>query len=294
MFVLAQCFLCMVIDGYDLQVMAYVVPTLIAAADTPKATAGYVFSISMLGMLIGSLVFGSVADRIGRRPVLVISPIVTAVLMYITAHNTNTDALSALRFFIGIAMGAIVPNIAALVMEYAPRRNRVLPSTIVSSGMVVGALGGGCIAAVLVPVSGWQAVFNLGAIAPLCVGILMLFALPESLPWCVLRERQLDRVKIILTQIAPGMQIHEHTHLVLEEARASGLLFSQLFAQGRLSGTLLLWLINFMNMLGVYFLASWSPLLVSDIIHTPFQAVLAAAAIWLGGAGWRLGTELDR
>lgn len=294
--VLVQCFLCMVVDGFDIQAMSYAAPSLIADWGIPKAELGPVFSISMLGMLIGSLALGSVADRVGRRPVLVVAALAIAVLMYFTAHATTVSTLMALRFFTGIAMGAIVPNVATVMTEYAPRHNRVLLLTLVSSGMVVGGLVGGAIAAAIIPLHGWQAVFYVGAIAPLCVGLLMLFALPESLQWCVLRGRQLARVRAILVRIEPGLQIDEQTSLIISEPRKKGLSIVHLFADGRLRGTLLLWLINFMNMLCVYFLASWTPVLMSAAGHSPSQAVLAGTSMWLGGlaGGLLLGWFVDR
>lgn len=294
--VLVQCFLCMVVDGFDIQAMAYAAPSLIADWGIAKGNLGPVFSISMLGMLIGSLALGSVADRVGRRPVLIGASLIMAILMYFTAHAATVDELLILRFFTGVAMGAIVPNVATLVTEYAPRHNRVMLLTLVSSGMVVGGLLGGAIAAALIPLYGWQAVFYLGAIAPLCVGLLMLAALPESLQWCVLRGRQLKRVKAILLRIDPALQINEQTTLVITEPRKKGLSLTLLFGDGRLRGTLLLWLINFMNMLCVYFLASWTPVLMSGAGHSPSQAVLAGTSMWLGGlaGGWLLGWFVDR
>ncbi|MEB0079392.1 MFS transporter [Pseudomonas sp. CCI3.2] len=296
MLVLGQCFLCMAVDGFDIQAMAYAAPSLIAQWGIPIANLGPVFSISMLGMLIGSLALGAIADRVGRRPALVSASLTMAVLMYLTAQTTTVDGLLALRFFTGIAMGAIVPNAATLVTEYAPGHNRVMLLTLVSSGLVVGGLVGGALAAALIPQYGWQVVFYLGAFAPLCVGVIMLFALPESLQWCVLRERQLDRVRAILTRIEPGLRINEQTRLLIAEPRRKGLSLAHLFADGRLPGTLLLWLINFMNMLCIYFLASWTPVLMSGAGHTPSQAVLAGTSMWLGGlaGGWLLGWFVDR
>lgn len=294
--VLIQCFLCMVVDGFDIQAMAYAAPSLIVDWGIPKGNLGPVFSMSMLGMLIGSLALGSVADRVGRRPVLISASLVMAVLMYFTAHATTVDELLALRFFTGVAMGAIVPNVATLVTEYAPRHNRVMLLTLVSSGMVVGGLLGGAISAALIPLYGWQAVFYLGAVAPFAVGLFMLVALPESLQWCVLRGRQLDRVKANLLRIDPTLQINDHTTLVIAEPRKKGLSLTLLFGDGRLRGTVLLWLINFMNMLCVYFLASWTPVLMSGAGHSPSQAVLAGTSMWLGGlaGGWLLGWFVDQ
>lgn len=294
--VLIQCFLCMVVDGFDIQAMAYAAPALIADWDIPKASLGPVFSISMFGMLIGSLALGPVADKVGRRPVLVVAALAMAVLMFFTARASTVEELLALRFVTGIAMGAIVPNIATLVTEYAPRHNRVMLLTLVSSGMVVGGLVGGTLAAATIPHYGWQSVFYLGAIGPLAIGLFMLCALPESLQWCVLRGRKLHRVRAILKRIEPGLEINEQTPLVIEQARKKGLSLSHLFSDGRSVGTTLLWLINFMNMLCVYLLASWIPVLMSGAGHSPSQAVLAGTAMWLGGlaGGWLLGWCVDR
>jgi AAHS family 4-hydroxybenzoate transporter-like MFS transporter len=294
--VLLQCFLCMVVDGFDIQAMAYAAPALIADWGIAKASLGPVFGTSMLGMLIGSLALGSVADKVGRRPVLVIAAFAMAGLMFLTARASTVDQLLALRFVTGIAMGAIVPNIATLVTEYAPRHNRVMLLTLVSSGMVVGGLVGGAIAAALIPLFGWQAVFYLGAIAPLGIALFMWIALPESLQWCVLRGRQLQRVRSILKRIEPGLEVDEQTTLIIEGPGKKGLSFSHLFTDDRARGTLLLWLINFMNMLCVYLLASWIPVLMSGAGHTPSQAVLAGTAMWLGGlaGGWLLGWFVDR
>lgn len=294
--VLIQCFLCMVVDGFDIQAMAYAAPALIADWGIPKPSLGPVFSISMLGMLIGSLALGSVADKVGRRPVLVIAAFTMAALMFLTARAASVEQLLALRFITGVAMGAIVPNIATLVTEYAPRHNRVMLLTLVSSGMVVGGLVGGTLAAAVIPDYGWQSVFYLGAIAPLAIGLLMLFALPESLQWCVLRGRQLEHVRAILKRIEPGLEINDQTPLVIAEPRKKGLSLTLLFSEGRYAGTVLLWLINFMNMLCVYLLASWIPVLMSGAGHTPSQAVLAGTTMWLGGlaGGWLLGWAVDR
>ncbi len=293
--VFAQCFLCMVVDGFDIQAMSYAAPSIIAQWGISGASLGPVFSASLLGMLIGSLAFGSVADRIGRRPVLLMATTALSIMMFFTARSTGVTELLVLRILTGIAMGAIVPNVAALSTEYAPRYNRVMLLMLVASGMLVGGITGGAIAAALIPHYGWQAVFYVGSIAPLCLTILMYFALPESLQWCVLRNRHLDRVRRTLTKIQPGFNPDPSNTMVVAEQPRKGRRLPQLFTEGRLVGTLLLWLINFMNMLCVYFLASWTPVLMSGAGHNPSQAVLAGTSMWVGGlvGSWLLGWFVD-
>jgi len=146
-------------------------------------------------------------------------------------------------------------------------------------------------------------VFLVGAAAPLAVALLMLVALPESLQWCVLRGRHLQRVRKTLRRLRrlrPGLVLQDSTVLAVAEPPSKGMAITHLFASGRLAGTLLLWLINFMNMLCVYFLASWIPVLMSAAGHSASQSVLAGTSMWVGGLagswllGWLLGWLVDR
>lgn len=294
--VLLQCFLCMVVDGFDVQAMAYAAPALIQQWGIDKASLGPVFSCSLLGMLIGSLTFGSIADRLGRRPVLIGAAFSLSLLMYATRYATTVEQLVLLRLLTGLAMGAIVPNVAALASEYAPMRNRIMLLMLVSSGLVAGGIIGGAAAAALLPAHGWQVVFLVGAVAPLAVALLMLVALPESLQWCVLRGRHLQRVRKTLRRLRPGLVLQDSTVLAVAEPPSKGMAITHLFAPGHLAGTLLLWLINFMNMLCVYFLASWIPVLMSAAGHSASQSVLAGTSMWVGGlaGSWLLGWLVDK
>lgn len=294
--VLLQCFLCMLVDGFDVQAMAYAAPALIQQWGIDKASLGPVFSCSLLGMLIGSLAFGSIADRLGRRPVLIGAAFSLSLLMYATTHATTVEQLVVLRLLTGLAMGAIVPNVAALATEFAPLRNRVMLLMLVSSGLVAGGIIGGAAAAALIPAHGWQVVFLVGAVAPLAVALLMLVALPESLQWCVLRDRHRQRVYRTLRRLQPALALDDTTRLVVAEPSRKGMAIAHLFSADHLTGTLLLWLINFMNMLCVYFLASWIPLLMSTAGHSASQSVLAGTSMWIGGlaGSWLLGWLVDK
>lgn len=121
--VLALCALCMIMDGFDVQAMGYVAPAVIKEWQISKASLGPVFGAGLFGMLIGSLALGVVADRLGRRPVLIAAALFLALAMFFTARASSVNELLVLRFITGLAMGAIVPNAVALAGEYSPARS---------------------------------------------------------------------------------------------------------------------------------------------------------------------------
>jgi AAHS family 4-hydroxybenzoate transporter-like MFS transporter len=133
------------------------------------------------------------ADKIGRRPVLITVTLCFSVLTFLTSLAANVQQMLVIRFIAGMALGAIMPNAVALVGEYSPRKLRVTIMMIVGNGFTAGAAFGGFIAAWLIPRFGWRSVFYAGAAAPLVIAVIMIFALPESLQFLVLHRKHLDK-----------------------------------------------------------------------------------------------------
>jgi len=193
--VLVLCGLCMIIDGFDVQAMGYVAPALIKEWNVAKPALGPIFGAGLFGIMIGSLGLSIVADKIGRRPILIGAAVFLSVSMFATAQATTIDHLLVLRFIAGLAMGAIIPNAMALAGEFGPLRLRVTLMMIVSSGFIIGGAVGGFISAALIPAFGWQSVFYVGAVAPLVVAAMMYLAMPESLQFLVAHGKQLHKVR---------------------------------------------------------------------------------------------------
>src|ERR1700724_2698194 len=122
--VLGLCALCIVIDGFDVQAMAYAAPALIKAGGANRSVLGPVFGAGLLGMFAGSLVLAGFADKIGRRPMLIAATAWVALCMTVTPFASSIGQLIGIRFAAGIGMGAIVPNAMALAGEYSPARIR--------------------------------------------------------------------------------------------------------------------------------------------------------------------------
>ena len=185
--VFVLCGLCLIMDGFDVQSWGYVAPSLFREWHMASA-AGRVASFTLTGVLIGSLLFSMLADKIGRRPVLIGATIYFAALTLLTTRVTSLEQLLAIRFIAGLGLGAIMPNAVALVGEYSPKRSRVMAMLVVSNGFTIGAAVAGFIATYLIPRFGWRSVFYFGGTVPLAIGLLMFVSLPESLQFLTLRR----------------------------------------------------------------------------------------------------------
>lgn len=278
------CALCLLMDGFDVQAMGYTAPAVIKDWHIPGPSMAPVLSAALFGILVGSLLFSMLADRIGRRPVLIASALVFSGFTLTTSRVTSLNELLALRFCAGLGLGGIMPNVVALVGEYSPSRLRATLIMNVANGLTAGAALGGFVAAWLIPNFGWRSVFAFGGVIPLIVAVLMFFLLPESAQFLAVRGNKLDQVGRLAKRIDPNVLSGPKVEYVLrEEKKRSGVPLIHLFQEGRGLGTILLWTTNFMNLLNLYFLSSWLPTLVTGLGYTTRESVLVGTALQVGG-----------
>ena len=258
-------------------------PAIVQDLGVPPSALGPVFAAGNLGVLIGSLLFSMLADRVGRRPVLIAATFFFSLITILTARAATIQELLIYRFIAGIGLGSIIPQATALVGEYSPRAKRVTLIMGITVGFTAGAAFGGFIAAALIPAFGWRSVFYFGGIVPFFIAIAMLFWLPESLQFMALRGKRDELVKW-LARINPGVPIAPNAELVLqEEKRGGGVPIVHLFREGRSATTILLWIVNFMNLLNLYSLASWLPTVATGAGYPQQTAVLVGAILQTGG-----------
>jgi AAHS family 4-hydroxybenzoate transporter-like MFS transporter len=281
--VFTLCALCLIIDGFDVQAMGYVAPAVIADWGIPGPALGSVFAAANFGVLIGSLVFSTVADKIGRRPVLVGATLFFAAMTIATAYAQNLDQLFWLRLIAGIGMGCIIPNATALVGEFSPIAKRVTLMMTITVGFTAGAAIGGFIAAWMIPAFGWRSVFLFGGTVPLIIGLTMIWGLPESLQFLAVRRRRLDDLAKWLRKLDPTLRVDASTEYVANEESRGGVPAIHLFRDGRGLVTILLWVVNFMNLLNLYSLANWLPTVVTGMGYTTQTAVLVGTVLQVGG-----------
>jgi MFS transporter, AAHS family, 4-hydroxybenzoate transporter len=283
----------MIMDGFDVQSMGFVAPEIIRVWGIPQAALGPVFSASLVGMLLGSLGLSVLADRIGRRPVLVGSMAFLGLCMLATVFAASLPQLLAARLVTGIGIGGIMGNAMALVSEYSPARNRVSTMMLVSCGFTGGAVLGGSVAALLIPVGGWRAVFVFGAVMSLLIAALMALHIPESLQFSVVRGRRLERVAQWLTRIDPqAASAGGAGRYIVREQPSKGTPIGELFQAGRTLPTLLLWGINFANLLNLFFLANWLPTIITGAGYGAGVGIALGIVLQVGGVTGTVGMGL--
>jgi len=288
--------LCLIMDGFDVQAMGYAAPAIIRDWRISNPSMGPVFGAGFFGLFLGSLIFSMVADRIGRRPVLLGATLCFSIFTLLTARANNVDELLRIRFLAGVGLGAILPNATALIGEYTPGRIRVATMMIVTNGFTLGAAIGGFLAAWLIPAYGWRSVFLFGGAVPLLIAVPMFVWAPESLQFLVLRSKPRHRIEKWLSRVSDQPLSAEVAYTASDERPREGLPVLHLFREGRARATTLLWTANFLNVLNAYFLASWLPTVVRDAGHPAATAVLAGTSVQVGGTigGLCLGLVVQR
>src|SRR5690349_12441890 len=252
--VFTLCMICLVMDGFDVQAMGYTAPAVLKEWHVPAGSQmGQVFAAANVGVLIGSLAFSMLADKIGRRPVLIGATIFFSLMTIVTGYfATNMQELLILRAISGLGLGCIIPNATALIGEFSPKRSRVLLVMGITVGFTAGAAIGGFVAAWMIPAFGWRSVFYFGGAIPLAGAIAMIWGLPESLQFLAVRRARLDQLGRWLKKLDPTLRVDDSTEFVTNETGRGGVPLVHLFRDGRSAATILLWVVNFMNLLNLY------------------------------------------
>ncbi len=291
-------FFIVMIDGYDISALGFAIPSLVADWHiTDKAALGPALSASLLGMLIGAPALGALGDSIGRKRAIIFSCILFGIFTWLTVLTTSVMQVAALRLIAGIGIGGFMPNIIALVGEFAPRRFRA--TLIIVSFVGVGFGGGvpGPVAALLVPTHGWQILFTIGGVVPLLVALICWLALPESIKYLTITEGRRDDLVRTLARMRPDLTIDPHVRFTIaDEKQYRGVSPRHLFADGLALITPLLWSLFILNLMGYFFLVSWTPYLLSSANLPLSQAAIAQTFFQLGGVvgAWVLCLPIDR
>src|SRR2546423_4251487 len=271
-------------DGYDIAAIALAAPHLVRDWHVERSALGPVLAASNIGVLFGSVIFGWIGDRYGRKNALIGSLLLFGVLPWIAAYATNLNQMFWLRAFAGLGIGGVIPNMIAINIEAAPRRSRATLGLIAPGLVPLGGALPGFVSATLVPSHGWPILFLIGGIAPVVIGILAYFLMPESIKYMSIHEPSRAKLVRLLERIAPGYRVPEGARFVIEDERQSPSRNPKyLFSEGLAVITPLLWLLFALNLMGYFFLLSWTPTLLTAAKLPPATAALTSASLQVGG-----------
>jgi MFS transporter, AAHS family, 4-hydroxybenzoate transporter len=276
------CALVAVMDGFDTQAIGYVAPAIVQSWKISKVALGPVFSAGLIGALLGALSFSPLADRFGRKPILILCSIVFGCGALATAAADSLSTLLVLRFLTGLGMGGAMPIAIAQTSEFMPARARTLAVTLTYCGFSLGAALGGMAADQLIERFSWQAVFVAGGIPILLLALTMTLWLPESISFLLSHQITRKQGEDALRKL--GVDPNEIPLGSRPETRlAPTAAVAKLFAEGRTAQTLAIWVIVFMNLMELYFFTSWLPTVVHSAGLTIGRAALVTALFQAGG-----------
>jgi AAHS family benzoate transporter-like MFS transporter len=253
--------LIIIFDGYDLVIYGVVLPALMKDWGLTALQAGLLGSCALLGMMVGALFFGQLSDRIGRRKTITMCVVLFSGITVINGFARTPEEFAFFRFLAGIGIGGVMPNVIALMNEYAPKKLRGTLIAVMFTGYSVGGMLSAGLGMWLIPQYGWSSVFLVAAV-PLVVLPLLVSQLPESINFLLRKTRVMD-AQHLLHRAEPEYIPHMDDELHREAGQAPKVSVVQIFQDGRLINTLLLWLAFCCSLLMIYGISAWLPKLMN-------------------------------
>ncbi len=256
--------LALVFDGYDAQILAYVMPDVIREWHLSPVAAGSVVSYGLVGLMIGTAGLGMLADRIGRKIPLILGLLTFSVFSggLFWVHSFRTFCI--LRFLAGLGMGGALTLNITLASEFAPAKMRARMVAIMFTGFMIGPALAGVISMLFIPSYGWRIVLFF-ALLPLLFIPFLYYLLPESVRFLAQKGRYDKAIAVLrrmekAARVEPAAWTEESFVLPEVEKKAK---VSQLFSSKLAVMTILIWFVYFFNLLAIYGLTTWLPTLLS-------------------------------
>lgn len=285
--VLFWCLLVIIFDGYDLVIYGVALPLLMEQWSLSPVQAGMLASSALAGMMFGAMIFGALADKIGRKKVIMMCTAFFSGFTFLGAFAPSPTEFGILRFLAGLGIGGVMPNLVALTSEYAPKKMRATMVSIMFSGYAVGGIISALLGSYLVKDYGWEIMFYLAGIPLMGFPIIWRY-LPESLTYLVKDNKQ-GLARHIVKKINPTLDVDDDTILTLNETapttktdKPKQSAFVQLFTEGRAFGTVMFWVAFFMCLLMTYTLSSWLPKLMLSAGYSLKGSIMFLFALNVG------------
>ena len=280
--VIGLCGFVAMLDGLDLQSIGLAAPAMIAQLHIAPHIFGFVFSAALAGLALGAFLLGPLADRVGRKRILVAATFCFGVFTLATAYVGDLPQLLICRFLTGLGLGGALPSFISLGSEYAPKARRATVVSLLWAGFPLGGVIGGVLGSWIIPAYGWHSVFLVGGVLPILLSMILAAGLPESVTFMVAAGKPADQIGRILRRIFPDVSITSETQFEFTREAATKAHVLELFRSGRATGTTLLWISFFFTFMILVTNSAWSPILLRRTGIAAEQSALALALFNFG------------
>ena len=287
---LGWCSLLLIFDGYDLFIYGVVLPVLMQEWGLSALQAGMLGSYALFGMMLGAVLFGTLADQVGRKKGIAVCCLLFSTATLVNGFASTPVEFGICRFIAGLGCGGLMPNVVALMNEYAPKKARSLLVAVMFCGYPLGGMLSAGVGIYLLPRFGWEAMFFAAAL-PLLLLPLILRQLPESIG-ILWREGHTEQARALLLRVDPDCAVGHNDILRIASSVGSKASLPTLFQQGRALRTVLLWIAFFCCLLMIYALSSWLPKLMAGAGYSLGSSLSFLVALNVGavlgaiGGGW--------
>ncbi len=269
------------LDGFDVLAVTFAAPGIARAWSLGPDVIGIIISSGLIGMGIGSIFLAPMADRFGRRMIILCCLLVMGSGMLLSATATGIEALSFYRFITGLGIGVMLASINAMAAEFSNDKRRDLCVSLMTIGYPIGGVLGGSAAVLLLGTYDWQSVFIFGGIVTLAVFPVVLLFLPESIEFLCHSKGAagLDKVNKILKRMGHSTA----RHIVIPNISTSRSRIRDLFDADIMRHTLTLTTSYFMHIMTFYYVMGWVPSIVTALGFD--RAVGTSVSVWVSIGG---------
>jgi AAHS family 4-hydroxybenzoate transporter-like MFS transporter len=274
--------LAIVVDGFDGQMIGYAIPMIMKEWGVTRATFSIAVASGLVGMAIGSLSAGVLADKLGRKPVLVTSVFLFGSATMLIGFAPDVTTIAMIRFFAGLGIGAALPAATTLTAEFIPFRHRTMAVTTAIVCYPLGGMLAGLAAGQILPIHGWRTFFFIGGALPIAYALFLILMLRESPKYLARQSSRWEELRSLMTRMSHEVaHIKEFTDGIVENAKRGSI--ADLFRHGRASDTVWLWISFFMTQLSIYTAFSWLPTMLTTEGLSPALAGMGLTAYNFGG-----------
>jgi len=252
----------MLFDGFDLVIYGAVVPSVMDDWGISAVQAGRYGSYALFGMMLGALIFGTLADKLGRKNIILICVSIFSFFMLLSGLAPTPEMFGLFRFITGLGLGGMMPNVIGLIGEYSPKGLRSRMIATIMTGFSLGGVLVALLSMIMIPKFGWESVFFFGAIPMLFVPFLIK-SLPDSVG-TLIHKNDVKGIQKILARLNADYQPSENEIFILNKPNESASPVKNLFIKKRAQLTVMIWITYAMSLLMLYGLNTWLPKFMTE------------------------------